>query len=97
MTAKWQIRLENVLSGVLVGSLALAVVIYFGSTVAGPGGEITPTNLVEWIGWVCLAFAAPAEWLAERLFHNALSWASLLLCWLECVVVSWLLTQPAGC
>jgi hypothetical protein len=90
MTAKWKIRLENVVSGVLIGSLLLCFLLYFASFAAGPGGEITPINLVEWIGWLCLRFAAPAGWLAERFFHNV-SGAGFVLAWLECVVVSWLL------
>jgi hypothetical protein len=90
MTATWKMRLENVLSGVLVGSLLMGFLLYFASFAAGPGGEITPGNLVEWIGWFCLAFASPAEWLAERFFHNVAR-AALVLCWLECVVASWLL------
>ena len=79
------------MSGVLLGSLAVFVVLYCTFTVAGPGGEITPSNLVERICWlVYVVFSAPGAWVAERLFHDA-PWTAFVLVWLECVVVSWLL------
>ncbi len=90
MTRKAQLRLDNALWGVLLGSVLLVVffcLMVLGSN--GPGGG-SADGIRGVAAWVGMLFLKPAFWVSELLWDDNLTfWRGLAVFWPYSILASW--------